>query len=90
MEAHSANTLVDGSSDYVLRLEALARGHVGPRSISSIDHLFHTGTVIGTSPAWRDVLNRATRVALTETMTCLDLRGPLVASGDRRCQGDLN
>ena len=30
-----------------------------------------TGSLVGQSPAWRDVLKRATQVAATDTTTCL-------------------
>ena len=41
------------------------------RAISSIDDARHTEAFIGTSPAWREVIKRATRVAATEATTCL-------------------
>jgi transcriptional regulator with PAS, ATPase and Fis domain len=42
------------------------------RNISLIDDVAVTGRVFGTSVAWRDVLKRATRVAITEATTCLE------------------
>jgi transcriptional regulator with PAS, ATPase and Fis domain len=41
------------------------------RSISSIDDGRHVDAPIGTSPAWREVVRRATQVAATEATTCL-------------------
>jgi transcriptional regulator with PAS, ATPase and Fis domain len=41
------------------------------RAISSIDDARDTEAFIGTSPAWREVIKRATRVAATEATTCL-------------------
>jgi transcriptional regulator with PAS, ATPase and Fis domain len=41
------------------------------RTISSIDDARDPEAAIGTSPAWREVIKRATRVAATEATTCL-------------------
>jgi transcriptional regulator with PAS, ATPase and Fis domain len=41
------------------------------RVISSIDDARDAEGFIGTSPAWREVIKRATRVAATEATTCL-------------------
>jgi transcriptional regulator with PAS, ATPase and Fis domain len=41
------------------------------RSISSIDDGRHVDAPAGTSPAWREVIKRATQVAATEATTCL-------------------
>jgi transcriptional regulator with PAS, ATPase and Fis domain len=41
------------------------------RPISSIDDGRHTDAPVGTSPAWREVVRRATQVAATEATTCL-------------------
>ncbi len=41
------------------------------RAISSVDDARDAEAFIGTSPAWRDVIKRATRVAATEATTCL-------------------
>jgi DNA-binding NtrC family response regulator len=40
------------------------------RAISSIDDPRDAEAFIGTSPAWREVIKRATRVAATEATTC--------------------
>ena len=45
--------------------------HTVRRAISSIDDACDTEAFIGTSPAWREVIKRATRVASTEATTCL-------------------
>ena len=41
------------------------------RPISSIDDGRHLDAPVGTSPAWREVIRRATQVAATEATTCL-------------------
>jgi transcriptional regulator with PAS, ATPase and Fis domain len=41
------------------------------RPISSIDDRRHVDAPVGTSPAWREVIRHATRVAATEATTCL-------------------
>ena len=41
------------------------------RSISSIDDATEAAVPLGTSHAWREVINRATRVAATDAITCL-------------------
>ena len=41
------------------------------RPISSIDDGRHTDAPVGISPAWREVIRRATQVAATEATTCL-------------------
>jgi len=41
------------------------------RAISSVDDARDAEAFSGTSPAWRDVIKRATRVAATEATTCL-------------------
>src|SRR5262249_23393594 len=41
------------------------------RPISSLDDGRHVDAPVGTSPAWREVITRATQVAATEATTCL-------------------
>ena len=51
----------------------LVEGHhrAARRAVSSIDDTRDAEAFLGTSPAWRDVIKRATRVAATEATTCL-------------------
>ncbi len=49
----------------------LSRHTTNRRSISSIDAARQVDAPVGISPAWHDVLTRATRVAPTEVTTCL-------------------
>ncbi len=49
----------------------MSRHTTNRRPISSIDDGRHADAPIGTSPAWREVITRATQVAATEATTCL-------------------
>src|SRR5262249_19211653 len=49
----------------------MSRHMTNPCPISPIDDARQSGVPVGTSPAWREVIRRATQVAATEAMTCL-------------------
>src|SRR5262245_10412674 len=61
------------TSVHDIRMEPIMRdGHLSSRFISQTVEPMLAGMVIGTSPQWRIVLKQASRVAATETTTCLE------------------
>src|SRR5262245_42740778 len=70
MEAHVAH-IFDRVRDFVPSESLTHGGRFGPRSIPQAAEPVPAGTLIGTSPAWRAVLKRASQVAATEATICL-------------------
>src|SRR5215475_1163192 len=68
---HPANELLDRSHHSSCAPAVLSGQTTNTRPISSIDAGQHLSAPVGTSPAWREVIRRATQVAATEATTCL-------------------
>jgi transcriptional regulator with PAS, ATPase and Fis domain len=69
--SHAAADLVDGQHRAAWT-PTMMSGHVtNRRPISSIDGARSNDAPVGTSRAWREVIRRATQVAVTEATTCL-------------------
>ena len=70
MEAHVVYNALDRVRENVRVEPTMRDGRVGSRCIQLPEAVL-TGTVIGISAAWRELLKRAARVAATEATTCL-------------------
>src|SRR5262245_35257100 len=67
----AAADLLD-AQDHTGWAPAMMSGHTTHRRpSSSIDDGRHVDVPLGTSPAWREAIRRATQVAATEVTTCL-------------------
>ena len=72
MNVSPAATDLDDRRHHTTWAPAMISGQATGRGpISSIDDGRQTDAPAGTSPAWREVIHRATRVAATEATTCL-------------------
>ena len=68
---HPATDLRDGQHPTTWAPAVLSGQSTTRRPVSSVDAGRHVDVPTGTSPAWRDVITRATQVAATDATTCL-------------------
>src|SRR5512133_2841792 len=68
---HVATDLLDRQHDTAWAPAMVSGQAIGRRPISSIVDGRHVDAPVGASPAWREVIRRATQVAATEATTCL-------------------
>ena len=68
---HAATDLLDRQHHTTWAPAMMSGQTTNRRPISSIDDGRHVDAPVGTSPAWREVIRRATQVAATEATTCL-------------------
>src|SRR5215831_13550983 len=71
MEAHLACAVHESFREYVEAEPLTRRGCLGARPIQRSNEPTPSDTPVGTSSQWLAVLKRASRVAATETTTCL-------------------
>ena len=68
---HAATDLLDRQHHTAWAPAVVSGQAINRRPTSSIVDGRHVDTPVGTSPAWREVITRATQVAATEATTCL-------------------
>src|SRR6267142_195870 len=70
-DPNAATDLLDRRHHTTWAIATMSGQTTNRRPIASIDDGRHVDAPVGTSPAWREVIGRATQVAATEATTCL-------------------